>query len=528
MADTLQPTLDCPTPEAEVTIAPAATAALRTDSLADSVLILLSLTVVQRMVGFVRAILFCRWLDPEQLGQWDLSFSFLCLAGPLVVLALPAAFGRYVEHYRQREQLRTFVWRCLLFCAGLTLVATTGIYLAQGWVSELVFGSPQHTRQIVALVVSLLAVVAFNFSTELFTALRNVRLVSMLQLLNSLVFAGLGLSLLLTWQNVAESVVLAYGGACLVSSVVALLYLRRSWTRLPQAEIVLSHRDLWSKVIPFAGWIWSSSLLSNLFDVADRYMIVHCTSVVTSDPLALVGQYHSSRVVPLLLVSVATMLGTMMTPHLSCDWEAGRRDLVSVRLNLFLKLMVFTLTLAAVAVLIAAPLLFGVAFQGKFHGGEAVLPWTLTYCIWFATLMVTQNYLWCAEKARLASVALVIGLVTNVLLNLVLLPRMGLPGAVLATSVANLLTLLLILGFSHRLGFRTDRGTWFILAAPPALTLGPWVALLVLTAIALQAYYSHHLLTPEEKRLLAESGQQYLGRLQRLRRPKNNSPNPEP
>lgn len=516
MPEILDPPCDAPAPAASPT-------ALRTDSLAASVLILLSLTVVQRLVGFLRAVLFCRWLDPEELGQWDLSFSFLVLAGPLVVLALPAAFGRYVEHYRQRQQLQTFVGRCLLFCAGLTVVATLGIYLCRGWFSELVFGAPEHVRLIAALAVSLVAVVAFNFSTELFTALRNVRLVSMLQLLNSLVFAGLGLGLLLVWQNVAESVVLAYGGACLVSSLVALIYLRRSWPQLPQAEFSLSHRDLWSKVIPFAGWIWSSSLLSNLFDVADRYMIVHCTSVVTSDPLALVGQYHSSRVVPLLLVSVATMLGTMMTPHLSCDWEAGRRELVSVRLNLFLKLMVFALTAAAVAVLLAAPLLFGLAFQGKFHGGEAVLPWTLTYCIWFATLMVAQNYLWCAEKARLASVALLTGLGTNVGLNLVLLPRMGLPGAVLATSVANLLTLVLILLFNRRLGFRTDRGTWLILAAPAALTLGPWLALLVLVAIALDAYQSEHLLCPEEKRLLAESGRLYWERLERFRLRKESS-----
>ena len=32
----------------------------------------------------------------------------------------------------------------------------------------------------------------------------------------------------------------------------------------------------------------------------------------------------------------------------------------------------------------SAPLLFGVAFQGKFDGAMEILPWTLTYCIWFA------------------------------------------------------------------------------------------------------------------------------------------------
>lgn len=496
---------------------PEPSTSLRTDSVADSVVILLSLTVVQRLVGFVRAVLFCRWLDAEQLGQWDLAFSFLMLAGPLVVLALPGVFGRYVEHYRQRAQLRTFIRRTLLFCAGFTTLASLGIYLGRGWCSELVFGSSEQARLMASLALALVTVVGFNYSLELFTAMRNVRLVSGLQLINSLMFAALGISLLLTWRNAAESVVLAYGGACLVSVLVAAWYLRRSWRALPQADEHLPHRELWGKVIPLAGWMWSSSLLANLFDVADRYMIVHWSPATTGDPLAVVGQYHSSRVVPLLLVNVATMLGAMMMPHLSCDWEAGRRETVSARLNLFLKVMVFSLTLAAAGVLVIAPVLFGVAFQGKFHGGQAVLPWTLVYSIWFATSLVAMNYLWCAEKARLGSVALLVGLGANLILNAALLPRMGLFGAVLATSAANLLTLVLVLGFNGRAGFRMDRGTWVAMATPILLPLGPVVCLVLLAAIAVEAVVTERLLCRAEKEQLAESGLAYLGRLKRLR-----------
>ena len=108
-------------------------------------LILLGLTVVQRLVGFVRAVLFCRWLDAEQLGLWDMAFSFLLLAAPLVVLAIPGAFGRYLEYYRQRGQLRTFLWRAGLACGGLALAACTGIVLARRWFSVLIFGSEDQS-----------------------------------------------------------------------------------------------------------------------------------------------------------------------------------------------------------------------------------------------------------------------------------------------------------------------------------------------------------------------------------------------
>ncbi|HEX3725058.1 MAG TPA: hypothetical protein VHV08_02400, partial [Pirellulales bacterium] len=91
----------------------------RGDTLAASVFILLVMTVVQRLVGFGRGIMFCRWLEPEQLGQWDVAFGFLNLAAPLAVLGLPGAFGRYVEYFRYRGQFHTFLKRTICVCACL-------------------------------------------------------------------------------------------------------------------------------------------------------------------------------------------------------------------------------------------------------------------------------------------------------------------------------------------------------------------------------------------------------------------------
>jgi O-antigen/teichoic acid export membrane protein len=492
---------------------PTSAAPLRTDTLADSVLILLALMVVQRLVGFCRAILFCRWLDPAQLGQWDMVFGFLMLAGPLSVVALTSSFGRYVEYYRQRRQLRVLLRRTAVACAALAAVTMALLQLLPGWFSELIFATPDKTRLVGLVSLSLLMVIAFNYFVDLFNALRNVRLIAGLQLINSLVFAALGVGLLLGWRCAAESVVLAYGGACLASSLVGIWWLSRRWHALPEDGPPPAHRELWTKLLSFTTWVWVTSLLANLFDIADRYMIVHFSSASSTEALAQVGHYHSSRVVPLLLVSVATLLGSMLTPHLSHDWELGRRDLVVRRLNLFMKLTGFLLCVGALVVLAAAPLLFGVAFRGKFAGGLAVLPWTLTYCIWFGMWSIAQNYLWCAEKARLGTVALLVGLLTNVGLNCLLLPRLGLLGAVLATAAANLLTLVLILALTRRLGFRIDRGTCVILAVPVVISLGPWAILVVLLAIVVAALTTDQLLSADEKHELLDSWGDYRRRL---------------
>jgi len=294
----------------------------RVDSLSDSVLILLVMAAVQRVAGFVRAILFCRWLDPEQLGQWDMAFSFLLLAAPLSVLALPGAFGRYTEHFRQRGQMRVFLRRTTLACLGLVLVGATVVLLGRRWFSQLVFGTPDETTTIVLLAFSLVAVVAYNFFIELFTALRNIRLVSVLQLVNSLGFALIGIGLLLGWRATATNVVVAYGGACLLTAVLAATRLRPVWLACGDGPSESERHPFWNKLVPFAGWLLVVNMMANLFEVVDRYMIVHYSNVPVDAALARVGNYHSSRVIPMLMVTVAAMLGSMI-PSSSVRWTAS-------------------------------------------------------------------------------------------------------------------------------------------------------------------------------------------------------------
>src|SRR6476659_791827 len=82
---------------------------LTPDTLAASVTILLVANIIQRSIGFGRSLLLCRWLSREELGTWDMAYSFLLLAAPVIVLGLPGSFGRFLERFRQRGQLRTFL-----------------------------------------------------------------------------------------------------------------------------------------------------------------------------------------------------------------------------------------------------------------------------------------------------------------------------------------------------------------------------------------------------------------------------------
>ena len=486
-----------------------ATDGLKTDTLASSVAILLILTVVQRGVGFLRGVFFCRWLDADQLGQWDMAFGFLMLAAPLAVLGLPGSFGRYVEHYRQRGQLKTFLRRTTACTAVLTAAAVAAVGFGREWFSQLVFGSPEHAELVMILAVGLGVVVIGNALQSLLTALRQVKVVSIMQFCNSLLFAVAGIGLLLFWRISTTSIVVAFVGACVLTATASLVWLARIWKTLPSAGAALGHRALWGKLVPFAFWLWLTNWLSNLFGITDRLMIIHCGGVPSDIALGLVGQYHTARIFPMLFVGVAELLGAVITPHLSSDWESGHRSLVSRRLRLMLKVFGLGFAAAAIVVLIGSPILFELAWQGRYDAGLAVLPWALACSIWTGLAFVSHNYLFCAEKSRFVSLTLFVGLAANVGLNLVLLPKFGLLGAVLATAAARLVTLGMLWTITGKLGMEIDRGLLIVAALPLLLVSGPWAALIALVAVAVGKAPGIGCFTAAEKTEIAGAAEQY-------------------
>lgn len=256
--------------------------------------------------------------------------------------------------------------------------------------------------------------------------------------------------------------------------------------------------------MPFATWMWVSNLVGNLFEAADQFMLKHFSNVdaITAD--AMVGQYYSSRVVPLLLASVAFMFGGSLLPHLIKDWEAGRKDVVCRRLNQAVKFLSLAFTFGSAFVLLAAPLVFTWALRGKYDAGLAVLPGTLIYYVWYAMSAVANKYLLCAENARIGCVAFAAGLVSNIALNFLLAPILGLVGVVIATAVANALTLSLIYYLGWINGMRWDRGVIFSSLLPLVLCLGGWHSVAVASLACFIAYREGWLLDASERTELVD------------------------
>lgn len=456
----------------------------------------------QRGLGFFRNIAFCCFLLDSELGLWSLVQSFFVLAAPLAVLGLPGSYVRFIEHYRQRNMLGRFLGQTALVSLLGYLLLVIPLLSFPTRFGHWLFGS-EPSRYSVAIICScLMSVILFNTIAEIASGLRQIRMVSRMHFCNSVAFTLVGLAALLvapTWKSLA----IAFAISNFVGSLPALPLLKLSKenpssTESSHALQPLDSLKMWQRLLPYATSIWLMNLLSNLFDVSDRYMLLYWIESGVEHGQSLLGQYHSARIFPMLLLSLGTMLSGILMPYITVDWESGKRERAGERVTDSLKLSSIALWSVSLGFISFAPLIFNLALSGRYQAGLEIVPACLVITILSSLTLLAQNYLWCAERGRITVVICAMGLLVNVGLNMILIPRYELQGAVTATWISNLFVLaLLIIAIKHA-GCRIDRTLLLLILAPLSLLMGSIASAIVFTVIVLLATRTSFVFAPSD------------------------------
>jgi O-antigen/teichoic acid export membrane protein len=446
------------------------------DSLAVGMLVMLTMTIVQRGLGFFRGIWFCRLLDDTVVGQWSMGYDFINMITPVMLLGMPGSLPRYVEHYRNAGHLSEFVRRLLIATVVLGMAFFSIMLWQPGWFGWLIFLEPQNATLIYSIGVAVLTIIAFNFVYQLVASLRQVRVISWMQFIQSVAFTIIGIGWLLSGGGLI-GLVYVYVASTLLAMIPGGLSLLSGWSGLARSDAPFEASRMWRRIMPFAISLWIMNLLTNIFAMSDRVMILHWLPDGIGQ--SAVGQYHSSRIIPVLLMSLSSMIAGVLMPYMTADWEAGRHELVKLRLRQILFAVATTFTAGSAAALLLAPWIFETVLQGRYADGLILMPLAFVFAIWVTIGVIAQDYLWIAEKGKWVGVALAVGLTTNIAMNSLLLPVYGLYGAALATTIANGIVLVGIWLAMAWHGYQIDSSTVYATLMPLCLLWSPWIALAI-------------------------------------------------
>ncbi len=229
-------------------------------------------------------------------------------------------------------------------------------------------------------------------------------------------------------------------GSVFVSNLVLLPQLRHKVRRIPlrRLRFVRHLKEVWVYFIP--------TIATSVYTVLDKTMI----GAITGD-MAQNGFYENAHKIVNILMTVITSLNVVVGVRTSYLFGKNKEEEVREHIRSTFRFM-YMLSFPMCAGLVACGYGFALEFYGAnfAEAGKMIMMFAPLLFIIGTSNVLGSLYLTPSGQRRLSNRAIIIGSVTNLLLNLFLIPRFGAYGAVVASVAAELVISTLYLCFSHR------------------------------------------------------------------------------
>ncbi|MDE3090297.1 MAG: oligosaccharide flippase family protein [Chloroflexota bacterium] len=379
--------------------------------------------------------LYTRALSPADYGVTDVS---LTLSGLLILLAtvgIDQALNSFFFDHADPAHQRNLVTTAALVVAVMGVIFGSILVVCAVPLGVFLFKDPARNVTIYLLAVGVAIVPLYNV---LGTALRlqmNLRRMNALGLTNLFVTIAANVFFVLVLQRKATGVIAAFALANLISCGLALFlareYLRGSLSRQLLQPLVIAGIGLVPGILGY-------TLMMNI----DRLLLTQFV------PQSEIGLY-----------AIANKLASMATLSFTAIWVAwwplalemaNQPDAPRQYARMF-EYFACGAFLAALGIGVFAPEILTIFTRDVYLPAA---PYALVLLIFTGPIAILTNFfsigLFARKQTHLTSVALLIVAAVNIVLNLVLDPRIGAWGAVWATVIAGIVWAALIYAFSQR------------------------------------------------------------------------------
>jgi PST family polysaccharide transporter len=415
--------------------------------------------VLADVLSFLLFVAVSRAFGPGGTGEYSYSFAI----GSLLALGATAGFEEYGirEYVRATPAARGPVWTNIVStqCAQLAVAAT-------GFAVFLLFDGGRSAAVAIMLELALFQLAAGLARTLFVPAMAAQAMVvpALLELGCRVTAIALALAVLLMPDHATLAVtLLPFPPAAVL--LVALAY-RNSVShgavlRLDMRWQVL--RSTWRRTASFAG----SETLNQFYARTDLLLIAYFLGQERVGLYASDIKFVEVGIVPLVLLGTAVypLLSSMATGP-AAAFATAARDFCRVQLMLGGWL--------AVGMTLLIPLLVVPLFGERFEPAGQLLPWFALLAILKSMEVALYRLLYSVQRAAVYFRSLAVGTALIALLNLLLVPRIGVVGAVQAAIISTCgVALLCARGLAHHVGWRVFIGLSVRLTAALALT---WAA----------------------------------------------------
>lgn len=383
--------------------------------------------VLSKAIAALLGIFVARHLGSEAFGKYSVATNLVLLFAIFVDFGLTILATREVS--RNEEQATKYLTNGVFI--KLILIPPTVLLI-------LLFASllnyPPDIQLLIYFAIPLLLISSFNsFFNSIFRAFEKMKYEALVQITEGILALGLVLFFLYGGRGVLSVIVARILGG-IVAFILSLTIIFRFFAKLNLKLDLDSCRKMIREAFPFA-------LFAFLWSIYYRIDIIMLSKI--KDP-TVAGWYNIAvMIVGTIILFIPAIVLRASFPALSKLYKSSREELKSASEKL-LRFLLFLGVLISIAGVFLSRRFVLVVLGSQYLESVAPLQILFLSLIFvFPNFVLTQT-LYAADKQRLPIYAIGICALVNIVLNLLLIPRMSHVGASIATVLSEGLLCLLI------------------------------------------------------------------------------------
>lgn len=391
----------------------------------------LGANLVDTAVNALLIVVLARYLlSPDEYGLLFYALSVIGVVAMFGTLGIPSSAGRYVTEYGEldRDQIRYVIRSSLVTLLGLAVAVGLAVSLASPLIAD--FLDEPGLAPILAAGVGYIVFQSLrSLVVSIFQGLNRVDLSALVNAINAVVRFLAVVALVLVGLG-AVGAFLGYVVGFALGTAVGAVILYREFYRTYDSSVP-REEGLVRRLLEYSVPLTATRGATVLDKRVDTILVG-----VLINPVA-VAYYTVGKQVAQVAVTPATSLGYTISPTVG-EQKAGKQETRAARVyeRSFEAIMILYIPAVVGLFLVADPLVRYV-FGADYVGGVVVVQVLSVYVLVNAVSRITSDALDFLGRARHRAIIKTTMAVANFLLNLLLIPTLGVAGAAIATVITH-------------------------------------------------------------------------------------------
>jgi O-antigen/teichoic acid export membrane protein len=375
------------------------------------------------LLTLLLSVLLGRELGSTALGKYAFAINFTVVAAVFLDLGFDTLIVREVA--RDRSSSSKYIGNIVVMKVILSFV----IFGLVAMTINLMDAPPDTTLAVLILGVYIVLNALGAVFMQIFQAFERMEYFALLSVSTQLIITSIGLAFIFSGHGiVAVAAACAIGG--LFKFIASFLLCSKRFTK-PQIEVDL---NFWKSAVKngLAGaMLPMSAVISVRTDTIILFLMKNDT---------VVGWYNAANILPLGLADIPSIFMSALLPLMSTSFLTSPSSLRTIYQKSSTFLLMLGLPMAAGMCLLSGriiPLLYGSQFQPSILALR-MLSWRLFLSFLSVPLSFTLISM---NKQNRMAIAVATSAVTNIILNLILIPSLSYKGAAIAALVTGVVTL---------------------------------------------------------------------------------------